>query len=185
MVESSLASGLSEVADTEDSGFPDLEPSNLRGFQVTYMQIFPFLHTMPMALSQSPSKALRMGPVLAPQIAVGKPGCERPCVKRPSGENLCPGFPSQEDPGVFQGGSPDLLKASKLCMAPGTGRGGGKEIRPYFCTSLPVCSAYTAQLWWYHPLLVSEQISRGEGCQVTWLSDGANSGPKPGLSSNS
>jgi hypothetical protein len=143
-----------------------------------------------MALSQSPSKALRMGQVLAPQIAIGKPGCEPPCIK-PSGENLCPGFPSQKDPGVFQGGSPDLLKASEFCMAPGTGRGGGKEIRPYFCTSQPVCPAYTVQLWWYYPLLVREQKGRGvcvwggKGCQVTWLSDGANSGPKPGLSSNS
>lgn len=113
-----------------------------------------------MALSQSPSKALRMGQVLAPQIAIGKPGCEPPCIK-PSGENLCPGFPSQKDPGVFQGGSPDLLKASEFCMAPGTGRGGGKEIRPYFCTSQPVCPAYTVQLWWYYPLLVREQKGRG------------------------
>lgn len=87
MVESSLASGLSEVA-----GFPDLEPSNLRGFQVTYMQMFPFLDTMPMALSQSPSKAFRMGPVLAPQIAIGKPGCERPYVRRPQERTSAQGF---------------------------------------------------------------------------------------------
>lgn len=58
-----------------------------------------------------------------------------------------------------------------------------KELRPHLGRQRVLLSHPC--LWVVSPPLVGEQIGWGERCQVTWLSDGANLGPKPGLSSNS
>lgn len=106
--------------------------------------------------------------MLGPQIAGGKPGCEGPGIRQCNvpGERTS----ARKDPGVFQGGSGDLLKASEFWIARGT-RLGGKEGNE---TPLNAPHSQCAQLsqlsyGWYQPPFVGEQIGWGRSVRLHGL----------------